>query len=238
MSEKNAYDVIQINDMSWIIEDNGARMFLFAGTDKAILVDSGYGQGDLRKTVGDLTKLPVMLVNTHADHDHIGGNSQFEVANMHPSDFAHYREEHARFFPDYCGELAVAPLWEGDIIDIGNRKFEVILTPGHTPGSISLLDEQNRILLAGDGALDDRIVLCGTWRNIDAYILSLEKLNGMRDRFDTIYPPHGSFPVGADILDGLIHGIKGAQNGKIAGVETDFVENSKMYDVGVAKFVY
>lgn len=32
------------------------------------------------------------------------------------------------------------PLWEGTVIDLGFWKFEVILTPGHTPGSIMLLD--------------------------------------------------------------------------------------------------
>ena len=238
MNEQEDYKVIRIDGKSWIIEDNGARIFLFEGADKALLVDTGYGKGDLKKAVEELTKLPLMLVNTHADHDHIGGNPQFELAHMHPSEYAHYREELARFYPDSAGEFPVSPLWEGDIVDIGTRRFEVILTPGHTPGSISLLDEENGVLLAGDCILDDRIVLCHMWRNIEAYVLSLEKLNGFRGRFSTVYPPHGTFPVSADILDGLISGIKGALSGEIEGVDTDFVENTKMFDVGAAKFIW
>lgn len=234
----DVYSIIQIDRHSWTIEDNGARVFLFEGVDKSLLVDSGYGKGNLRETVEGLTKLPVTLVNTHADHDHIGGNAQFERAFMHPSEYARYREEFALFHPDSDFELAVSPLWEGDCIDLGNRRFEVILTPGHSPGSIALLDEKNRILLGGDGVIDDRIAMRGSWRDTDAYLLSMEKLNAMRGRFDTVYTPHGTFPVGAEILEGLISGVKRIMGGEIEGVETDFIENAIMYDVGAAKFIY
>lgn len=238
MSNQDTYVVTRIDDTAWRIQDSEVRVFVFIGTDKALVVDSGYGKGDLRKTVESLTDLPLMLVNTHGDYDHIGANAQFERAFMHPSEFARYREEISRFLSAADCEFAVSPLWEGDLINLGNRVFEVILTPGHTPGSISLLDEKNGVLLAGDSVLDDRIVLCDMWRDIDAYILSLEKLNRMRDRFDTVYPPHGTFPVDADILDGLLSGIKGAVSGETAGVDTEFIENKKMYDVGVAKFIF
>ena len=238
MSTKEVYNVIKIDDTSWRIEDGPVRVFLFVGSDKALLVDSGYGSGDLRKTVAALTTLPVMLVNTHADYDHIGCNSQFERAFMHPSEFARYRQELSRYYSSADGNLAVSPLWEGDIIDLGGRSFEVILTPGHTPGSISLLDEKNGILLGGDGILDDKIAMCDTWRDIEAYVLSLEKLINMRNRFQKVYPPHGSFPIKPDILEGLISGIKRVKNGEIKGEHTDFIENAKMYDVGVAKFLF
>jgi len=43
-----------------------------------------------------------------------------------------------------------ALLHDGDIIDLGGRRLEVICTPGHSPGSMCLLDRQNRILFTGD----------------------------------------------------------------------------------------
>lgn len=238
MSETNVYIINQIDDSSWRIEDNGSRILMFAGTDKALLVDTGYGSGKLRETVAELTGLPVMLVNTHADYDHIGGNAQFERAFMHPSEFARYRAELAKHFPTVGDTLAVSPLWEGDVIDLGGRSFEVILIPGHTPGSIALLDSKNRILIGGDSVIDDRIVLCDAWRDIDAYILSMEKLNGMRSRFDTVYTPHGSFPVSSDILEGIVSGIKRSVSGEVKGVDTDFIKGKKLYDTGTAIFVY
>jgi len=231
MYEENPCTARQIDAGSWIITDVNARAFLFTGSQKALLVDSGYGTGDWRKTVSELTNLPVMLVNTHADHDHIGGNKQFERAFMHPAEIFRYRQQMG---PEYD----VSPIWEGDIIDLGGRKFEVILIPGHSPGSIALLDSRNRILLGGDTVIDDRIVMNGNWRDFDAYIFSLEKLYNMRSRFDVIYSPHGGFPVSSDILEGLVAGAKRVRSGLVEGVDTDFVENAKLYDVGVAKFVF
>ncbi|MCL2125277.1 MAG: MBL fold metallo-hydrolase [Oscillospiraceae bacterium] len=231
LNEENNYIVDQIDDMSWRIDDKGARIFLFAGSERALVVDSGYGSGDLRSIISSYTNLPVMLVNTHADYDHVGGNRQFEIAYMHPSEFARYHKAEGE-------ELAVSPLWEGDIIDLGGRSFEIILIPGHTPGSIALLDAENRVLLGGDSILDDIIAMCDYWRDFDAYINSLQKLSSMRNRFDIVYPSHGSFPIGGDIIDGLIDGAVRCKNGKVEGVDTDFIENMKMYNVGIAKFVF
>jgi len=238
MSENNVYKLEQLDPTSWKITDADARFFLFVGTEKALLVDSGHGSGDLKKAIEQVTKLPVMLVNTHADHDHIRGNAQFECAYMHPSEFALYRSEIVRLNISISREHTVLPLWEGDIIDLGNRSLEVILIPGHTPGSIALLDAFNRILLAGDSILDDRIAMGEPSRDLEAYLCSMEKLNGMRDRFDVVYTPHGGFPVGADILEGLISGAKRCLSGEVEGIETDIVKNAKLYDIGVAKFVY
>ena len=240
MSEQNGYKVTQINETAWYITDDAVRIYLFAGTDKALMVDSGYGKGDLAAAAAELTKLPIMLVNTHADFDHIGANAQFEKAFMHPAEFARYQFEvvHFNFAPGR--KLLASPLWEGDVIDLGNRSFEVILIPGHTPGSIALLDEKNGILLGGDSVLDDIIAMRNEWRDFDAYIHSLEKLNAMRDRFDTIYPPHGNFPISADIIPKLIDGANRVRNNEVEGVDTDFIkgEDAKLYDVGVAKFLF
>lgn len=237
MSGNAVYTISKIDDTSWGIEYNTIRALLFTGSDRALLVDSGDGSGDIKGAVESLTSLPVILVNTHADYDHIGGNAQFDRAYMHPSEFARYRQETAGLFKNVNCDFAVSPLWEGDIIDIGSRRFECILIPGHSPGSIALLDEENGILLGGDTVIDDKIALCHEWRDIDAYILSLEKLLGMRSRFDTIYPPHGTFPLDADILEELISGAKRLKNGEIEGVETDFIENARLFDAGVAKFL-
>lgn len=42
------------------------------------------------------------------------------------------------------------PLKDGEVIDLGSRSFEVILTPGHIDGHISLLNRAERTLLPGD----------------------------------------------------------------------------------------
>lgn len=231
--DKSAYEVIQIDDKSWRIEENGVRSFLFVGTEFALLIDSGFGSGDLKSEIDMLTDLPVMLINTHADRDHIGCNSLFDQDKvfMHPSDFDRYHKMMGK-------EFIVKPVWEGDIIDIGGRCFEITLFPGHTPGSIALLDIENGILIAGDTVQAGAIFMFGTGRDINAYIYSLKEISNMRESFDKIYPSHGAFPLDTDIIDALISGAEQIRDGKIEGTDPPHNLPAKLYSVGSVKFLY
>jgi len=225
------YEVIQIDEKSWRIEENGVRSFLFVGTEKALLVDSGFGSGDLKSVVEELAGgLPIMLVNTHADGDHIGCNSQFGVAYMHPAEFA-------KLATTECASPAV-PLWEGDTIAIGGRSFAVILIPGHTPGSIALFDIANRIMIAGDSVQAGAIFMFGEHRSVPAYIASLKKLEAWITQFDVVYPSHGPFPVKSDIIPGLIAGAEKLLAGELEAEEPPFPVPAKLYKCDVASFLY
>ena len=141
-------EAITINENSWYFSGAVGRAFLFRGEKAALLVDTTNGPGDLKGEVEKLVgKLPVILVNTHADSDHIGCNDQFEKTRMHPSEFAYYTCK--------CkmGYAVPVPVQDGEKIDIGGRIFEVILVPGHTYGSIVLLNRKERILVGGDTIL-------------------------------------------------------------------------------------
>jgi glyoxylase-like metal-dependent hydrolase (beta-lactamase superfamily II) len=230
--EKSVYEAIQIDEKSWRIEENGVRSFLFVGTEKAMLVDTGFGTGNIREVVESLTKLPVMLVNTHADGDHLGCNKLFDKAYMHPAEFDRYHQKMGY-------EFTAEPLWEDDIIDLGGRCFEVILIPGHTPGSIVLLDAENKVLIGGDSIQAGNIYMFGAGRNIHAYIHSMKELAIRKhEPFDTVYPSHGPFPVDAGIIDALISGAEQVRDGKIEGVSPPRDVPAKLYDVGAAKFLY
>ncbi len=106
------------------------------GTQKALLADTTEVSGDLPALVRTVTDLPVQLVITHADPDHIGSNDRFDEAFMHPAEFAYYEKN--------AGDKFAKPrsLPDGEKIDIGGCVFEVIHIPGHTPGSIALLDKK------------------------------------------------------------------------------------------------
>ncbi len=73
-----AYEIIRISDRTWRIEDSGVRIFLLTGDDKALMIDSGMTLPNAAEIVRGLTDLPVELLNTHADRDHISGNQAFE----------------------------------------------------------------------------------------------------------------------------------------------------------------
>ena len=135
------YEIIQIHENTWRIEDGGVRLFLLAGTEKALLIDSGMNLNNARDIAAGLTNLPLSLLNTHADRDHIGSNEQFDAFYMHPAEEPVYRRS---------GKPGtILPVREGDALNLGDRELRIIHLPGHTPGSIAVLDVQNKVLISG-----------------------------------------------------------------------------------------
>ncbi len=204
-------DVVKINEKTYRIEDGEVRFFLFCGSEKAALIDTGMNVPEARKIVEGLTDLPLILINTHADMDHISGNKKFDEIYISPAEEENYRES--------GGQGKIIPIHEGDEIDLGDRILRVIDIPGHTPGSIALLDEKNRILVSGDSVQDGNIFMFGKYRNIDLYIKSLNHLKEFDGLYDDIYPMHGTFPVKADLIDKLLVGANEIKAGKAEGKE-------------------
>lgn len=226
--------VVKIADHFWIIEENGVRSFLVEGNERAMLVDTGFGTLPLWEMVSELTNLPVFVVNTHTDHDHTGCNKEFDSLYMHPAEMDHYKNA----LPEGCRMEDVLPLWEGDVIDLGCWKFEVVLTPGHTPGSIMLLERDKRMLISGDTIQDGDIFMFGTGRNIRAFQNSLIKMTNMSDAFDTIWPSHGSYPLKPDIIPGILQGTQDMLAGKLLEQEPPRPMPCKKYVCDVAGFLY
>ena len=224
-------EIIKINETTWRIEDSGVRFFLLAGEKKALLIDSGMQVHNAKEIAEELVNLPVELLNTHGDIDHVGSNDEFDSFYMNLAEASNYYNTHKR-----TGRII--PVTDGDVIDLGNRELEIITLPGHTPGSIAVLDKNNRVLISGDPIQDGDIFMFGVQREMHAYLLSLEKLKKYSDRFDTIYPSHGSFPVAPKIIDSLHKGATRILAGEVEGSDAEFHGiNIKRYDVGVAGFL-
>ena len=224
------YEIIQINQNSWRIEDSGVRFFLLVGSERALLVDSGRNLTNARDIATTLTDLPISLLNTHADRDHVASNGQFESFYMHPAEEENYRRGNR--------SGTIIPVHEGDVLDLGNRKLEIIHLPGHTPGSIALLDLKNRVLISGDPIQDGRIFMFGPFRNMAEYISSLEHLHNWEGHFDEIWPSHASFPVSPSLIDQLHDGAQEIADGKVTGRSEDvFGHKVKAFDLGFATFL-
>lgn len=221
------YEIIQIGSDSWRIEDSGVRFFLLAGTERALLVDSGRSVHNARDIAGSLTDLPIGLLNTHGDMDHVGSNAQFDAFYMHPDEEENFRRG------DRGGKIL--PVREGDVIDLGKRELEIIHLPGHTPGSIALLDRSRRVLISGDPIQDGQIFMFGRFRNMEKYFQSLEHLQTWRGRFDAIWPSHGSIPVSPELIDKLHDCAIRVLEGSVKGQPMEVHGNSiRAYDLGFA----
>lgn len=227
-------NINKVSDHFWIFEENGVRSFLFEGDKRAMLIDTGFGTLQIGRMAAELTDLPVFLVNTHTDRDHTGCNQDFNSVYMHPAEMEHYKNA----LPKGCSMDDVRPLWEGDVIDLGYWKFEVILTPGHTPGSIMLLEREKRMLISGDTIQDGDIYMFGAGRNMQAFQASLKKMINMADAFDSIWPSHGSYPLKADIIPGILQGSEDMIAGKLPDQEPPHPMPCRKYVCDVAGFLY
>ena len=223
-------EIIKINENSWRIEDGGVRFFLLTGSEKALLIDSGMTVHNALDMARELADLPVELLNTHSDMDHIGSNAQFDAFYMHPADEPAYRRQ--------GGKGTVLPAVDGDRLELGDRPLEIIALPGHTPGSIAVLDVKGRVLISGDPIQDGNIFMFGPGRDMPGYIASLERLEEKTGLFDELWPSHGSFPVKPTIIGQLIRGAKAVLAGELAGEESEFHGRTFVrYDAGCAAFL-
>ncbi len=221
----------ELYENTWAYSDGGVRFFLLAGTRRALVIDTGISGADIRALAAKHTGLPLTLLNTHADRDHIAGNAQFSSCLMHASETAFYRAAGQ-------GTCKAVPVFGGDVIDLGGRPLEIVHLPGHTPGSITVLDKNSRCLIGGDLIQENgNIFMFGPERDFSAYIAGLERLDERSD-FDLIYPSHANECVRRAVIPLLIAGAKRILAGEIPGEEKElFGKTVRVCDAGVSRFL-
>lgn len=179
------------------------NMWHVRGRDYDLLIDSGMGLRPLRKEISELTERPVTCIATHAHFDHIGGQHEFDRRLGHRSESDIHaaptvdntadwrpfiRAETFSALPhdgfDYRRfEVRPAPLTgyldEGDVIDLGDRRFQVFHLPGHSPGSIALYEESSGTLFSGDTIYDGALYDTVYHSDKTLYRQSLERLRSL-----------------------------------------------------------
>ncbi len=169
-------------------------IWLVEGNRSALLIDTGLGLGDLRREVEEYTSLPYKVVNTHGHGDHSGGNYCFDEVYMHKDALpcAEIALEMTEMFasPEKVEaikrQMAEKPVKinyinEGYVFDLGGRTLEVIETPGHTPGDITLFDRENGLLFSGDCMLKymDVLLVVPQTVSVAKYAESMHKLTAL-----------------------------------------------------------
>jgi glyoxylase-like metal-dependent hydrolase (beta-lactamase superfamily II) len=211
--------------------------YLIVGEKRALLFDTGMGISDIKKVVGELTKLPIVVLNSHTHDDHVGGNWEFSMIYGMDTDFTRQnargsREDaQAEITPDQiCGTLpkgfdskAYATLpWkitaythDGDRFDLGGRTLEVIATPGHTPDAISLLDRANGLLFTGDTYYPAPIWLFRPETDLDAYAVSIRRLAALAPQVRVVIGAHNLPVASPAVLPRLVTAFDAVRVGKV-----------------------
>ena len=165
---------------------------------KAAIIDPGGDAEALIKTLAELKVTPTLIINTHGHWDHIGANKPLQqhyglAIAIHASDapmLSDGKRNAARFFAgNGDGGEAKRVLKDGDIIELGALKIEVLHTPGHTPGGICL--HLDKLLFSGDTLFNLSIGRTDlTGGDYEAITQSLTRLSALPDDL-LVLPGHG-----------------------------------------------
>ena len=180
------------------------------GEEDPIVVDTGTG-AYVDTVLEEISKVVPLssigrIVLTHSHYDHIGGAERFQKATGGRI-YLHETEARPILRGDYSltltskdemdlGELDIEPLKTGQRMKLGPNELEVLHTPGHSPGSIVLLDRLGRSAAVGDTVFCDGGV--GRWDlpggDLMQLLSSLKVIKelGLRN----MYPGHGSYAEG------------------------------------------
>ena len=152
-----------------------AWMHLIVGQERALLIDTAFGIGDLRGLVETLTDKPVDVVNTHFHGDHSAGNGQFETIFIHKYDIPYLEmsekaENRLLPAPGTYREEDIIPLQsakhvameDGFVFRLGEgHEVEVIHMPGHAAGGCMLLARKYNLLFSGDAVVFTPTLIIG-----------------------------------------------------------------------------
>jgi glyoxylase-like metal-dependent hydrolase (beta-lactamase superfamily II) len=198
------YETLRLGDGVTLIHEPWIKPFYrcniwhVRGRDRDLLVDTGLGHVSLRDHVALVRERPLICVASHTHFDHIGCHHEFGERCVHSAEAAILADPRNEWTlaDRYATDAMFDRLPEGwsaeryqirpspaqrlledqDVVDLGDRRFEVVHTPGHSPGGIGLFERATGILLSGDIVYDGPLIDDAYHSDPDAYVETLEGL--------------------------------------------------------------
>jgi glyoxylase-like metal-dependent hydrolase (beta-lactamase superfamily II) len=197
-------------------EDYRCNIYLVKGTSRDLVIDAGLGLASLPGFLAPWTERPLLIL-THAHYDHIGSAFEFADRAIHRAeapvlanptraetlaDLLLATEDFLRLPWDGYDAAHWQPrpapptllLADADIVDTGDRVFEVLNTPGHSWGSICLWHAPSRLMICADTIYDGELFDHLPCSDKPAYVRSMRRLQAMP--VDIALPGHGPVLTG------------------------------------------
>jgi glyoxylase-like metal-dependent hydrolase (beta-lactamase superfamily II) len=231
--------------------------YLVIGEKRALLFDTGMGIGDVKAVTTELTRLPIVVLNSHTHNDHVGGNWQFATVDSTDTDFSRKNAQGSReaaqaeIAPgEICGSLPpgfdaktyatrpwkiAAYVHDGDWIELGGRRVQIVATPGHTPDSIALFEPGDGLLFTGDTFYPGTIWLYRPETDLGAYDRSVRRLAAMAPRVKVVLGAHNVPVASPAVLRQLVVAFETVRAGKVMAVPAG--AGKVTYKVGAISFL-
>ena len=218
------FTIEKIDDRTSVISEykhwEETHCYLLNGKDRSLLIDTGLGVEIIWEQVQKLTDKPVTVVTTHVHYDHFGGHKYFSDFYVHeaetewinggfPLTLNQVRDFLIEKFCDFPKDFDVNDyyLFEGvptrvlkdnDTIDLGERKIQVLHTPGHSPGHMCFFEEDKGYLYTGDLIYIGELFAFFPSTNPVAYMNSIKRLLPLPVR--RILPAHHDLKIPLSII--------------------------------------
>lgn len=185
--------------------------YLVVGPEKAMLIDNGFGIGNIRALAEEISGKEVIMANTHASYDHSYGNFWFDRAYVQEFDAPLMEAQRNPHIWDYLfdengkniwlqfdredlpkfHEYEIVPCKDHTVFDLGGGyKVEMIWMPGHQAGHAFFLDYQNRILFTGDGLESGTTAITGVSKKGDTYGPKYINVQSLQKQFKLLVEEH------------------------------------------------
>ena len=195
--KRQPIEVTQVKENVYLMNDNNESTgYIVVGTEKAAIIDTMYGYENIYEVVRKVTNLPLVVINTHGHIDHVSGDCFFDEVYIHYKDagIAQYifmNSKYNEMKKKYnVQDAKLNWLQEGDLFDLGGITLEIYEVPGHTPGSVCILDKEDRILFTGDSINRHCWMQLEESTSLEAFYESLDRLSFLDGTYDTILSGH------------------------------------------------
>ena len=181
------------------------NIWLVRGRDRDMLIDSGMGMRSLRDAIAELLEKPVLAVASHSHFDHIGSHHEFaeRVAHEAEADILAAPSRENTLIEKYVDAASITALpsagydvasytiepapatrlvADGDVIELGDRAFEVLHLPGHSPGSIGLWEKATGVFFSGDAIYDGELLDDCYHSDVPDYLATMARLRALPAR--------------------------------------------------------
>lgn len=126
----------RVENNVWVVGDD----------DEVFVIDPGHDAGAILSAVGDREILAVVCTHGHSDHV----NAALEVAERDEAPIALHPRDRVLWDGVYDDEVPDIDIEHGGVFQVAGTELQVLHTPGHTPGGVSLYGPEVGAVFAGD----------------------------------------------------------------------------------------